>query len=281
MAAMKSTSDCDEPSIFYYDSDYPSEELSVYPENFDDTTIFQGLRYDVSLYREIARRTGGPILELCCGTGRVAIPLAKCGLSVVAVDISPAMLQRFRGNLERQIDEVASRITLHQQDVTKLTLEERSFPLAIIAFNSLLVVGGFAEQELVLRRVAEHLKLGGLLTLDIVNPLRLKIDGDPVPKPFFTRRNTNNGNTYSRFAMHGAFDVDQRQQLYGWYDEVSADSIVRRSFYSMYWRPIFRFEIELMLRNAGLTIDTIHGGHRGEPFTMDSPRMFIEARRAS
>lgn len=174
MAAM----DRDEPSVLYYDSDYPSEEHSIYPENFDGTTIFQGLRYDVARYKEVACRIRGPILELCCGTGRVAIPLAKCGLDVVAVDVSAAMLRRFHGNLERQTDEIASRITLHRQDVTKLALQEREFSLVIIAFNSLLLVGGFAQQKLALQRLAEHLKVGGLLALDIVNPLSLKIDGD-------------------------------------------------------------------------------------------------------
>ena len=70
----------------YYDGDFPSEHYGKYPENFDAKTIYQGLKFDVARYIEIARDVGGPVLELCCGTGRVALPLAAAGLDVVGVD---------------------------------------------------------------------------------------------------------------------------------------------------------------------------------------------------
>ncbi|HSE40124.1 MAG TPA: hypothetical protein VLH08_05110, partial [Acidobacteriota bacterium] len=93
----------------------------------------------------------------------------------------------------------------------------------------------------------------------------------------FTRKNRITGNTYTRFAMMGAFDADQKQRLYGWYDEIFPDGTVKRQHYSLFWRPIFRFEIELMLRDAGFELISIEGGHRKEPFTAQSPRMFIVA----
>ena len=43
---------------------------------------------DVPFYEDLARRTGGPVLELGCGTGRVVWPLAEAGLHVVGLDIS-------------------------------------------------------------------------------------------------------------------------------------------------------------------------------------------------
>ena len=52
---------------------------------------------DLDLYLALAARTGGPILELGCGTGRVAVPLAAAGHEVTAVDIDPAMLEAPRG----------------------------------------------------------------------------------------------------------------------------------------------------------------------------------------
>ena len=51
---------------------------------------------DLDLYVALARRTGGPILELGVGTGRVAVPLAEAGYEVTGVDIDPAMLARAR-----------------------------------------------------------------------------------------------------------------------------------------------------------------------------------------
>jgi ubiquinone/menaquinone biosynthesis C-methylase UbiE len=276
---MNADADLSNSSVYYYDGDYPSPELSLFPENFDEVTKFQGLAFDVVRYREIASEEGGPVLELCCGTGRVAIPLAREGLSVTGVDISSGMLEQFAVNLKREEAAVAARIKTVRQDITSLALEENSFRLAIMAFNSLLCITDFAAQREALRAVSAHLTRGGLLVIDIVNPLNLKLQGDTLPRPFFTRKNPHNGNTYTRFAMMDAFDENHRQRLHGWYDEIDMEGRVRRQHYSMYWRPIFRFEIELMLKEAGFEIVQIEGGHMKEPYTAQSPRMFIRARK--
>ena len=269
----------DDASIHYYDSDYPSSDHGLYPENFDEVTKYQGLAFDVARYQEIAAEVGEPILELCCGTGRVAIPLARAGFQVVGVDASAAMLQQFKAKLAREDHSLTARIELIKQDITALSLGEREFPLAIIAFNSFLCITDFEAQCRALHAVAKHLTQGGTLVLDVVNPLNLKLQGDPLPKPFFTRRSSESGNTYTRFAMLGAFDENQKQRLHGWYDEVAADGSVKRRFYSVYWRPVFRFEVELMLKQAGFEIVKVEGGHQKEPFTAQSPKIFIQARK--
>ena len=51
---------------------------------------------DLDLYRALATRTGGPILELMAGSGRLAVPLAAAGYEVVAVDLDAAMVARAR-----------------------------------------------------------------------------------------------------------------------------------------------------------------------------------------
>jgi ubiquinone/menaquinone biosynthesis C-methylase UbiE len=261
----------------YYDADYPSEGHGRFPENFDETTRYQGLMHDVARYREIVRDRPGPVLELCCGTGRVAIPLANDGHQVTGVDISTELLRQLRANVDRIDATLLSRLTLVEANVTELDLPKRSFRTAIIAFNSLLCIADFDAQRRVLSRVCEHLSDDGVLVLDIVNPLRLAIQGDPVPKPFFTRREPHSGNRYTRFAMVDALDERHVQRLHGWYDETLADGTVRRSAYATTWRPIHRYEIQLMLEEAGLSLVSIEGGHLRERFTAQSPRMFIQA----
>lgn len=266
-------------SFEYYDGDYPSQDHGPFPENFDETTKFQGLAFDVSRYKEIASEQGGPILELCCGTGRVAIPLAQEGFEVTGVDISENFLGQFRAKLERQDADLRRQITLVQQDICQLSIERKDFKLAVLAFNSLLCIPSFSDQIKALKSTFKHLAPGGMLVLDVVNPFKLKIDGDPNPKPFFTRKNPHTGNIYTRFAMMDAFDEQQRQRLYGWYDEVEPVGTVRRKCYSLYWRPIFRFELELMLKEAGCQIIKVEGGHLKESFTAQSPRMFVQAKK--
>jgi SAM-dependent methyltransferase len=272
--------DADSATNHYYDGDFPAERFCRFRENFDATTHYQGLRYDVPRYVEIAKQTGGPVLEACCGTGRVALPLAEAGFEVTGVDYSPELLRQFRAKLGPEPEALARRIGIVEQDITRLDLERRDYPLAILAFNSLLCLDEFGQQCLALEALAAHMRQDGLLLIDIVNPLQLPADGDPTPRPFFTRRNPHTGQVYTRFAALGPFDSVQRQELYGWYDEIAGDGIVKRRQYSVTWRPIFRYEMQMMLERAGLHIAKLEGGHQGETYTAASPRMFIHARRA-
>jgi SAM-dependent methyltransferase len=269
----------DHPSVHYYDSDYPSPFDKRFPENFDSITDYQGLAFDIDRYRELVSEFGGPVIELCCGTGRVAIPLARDGFRITGIDFSSAMLQKFRQSLESEDQNVRDRTRLIEQDLTKLLPAEEAYQTAILAFNSLLCIPDFEGQCAALRAISNQLVPSGKLLIDIVNPLQLKIQGNAVPTPFFTRKNTNTGNVYTRFAMMGPFNADQKQELYGWYDEILPDGSVKRLHYSLYWRPIFRFEIELMLRDAGFQLLRIEGGHRKEPYTAQSPRMFLIAEK--
>jgi SAM-dependent methyltransferase len=269
----------DDPVIGFYDSDYPSATHNPCPENFDDVTDFQGIRHDVARYESLAEGIEGDVLELCCGTGRIALPLAARGHRVTAVDVSTGMLEGLRSNMQRWPRDVGERVHLVQQDVCQLDLARRDYALCIIGFNSLLLVLGLEDQRVVLDRVAQHLRPGGDLLIDVLNPLQLELGGSLQPKPFFTRTHTVTGQRYTRFAMADPLDERQCQRLHGWYDEIGPDRQVRRTHYSMRWRPIFRFELELMLETAGFTITSIEGGHRNEPFRADSPRLFTRARK--
>src|SRR5438874_8380246 len=59
---------------------------------------------DLELYSSLAEQTGGPILDVGCGTGRVMLHLAMEGYHVDGVDTSSAMLERGRRKLKNRID---------------------------------------------------------------------------------------------------------------------------------------------------------------------------------
>jgi SAM-dependent methyltransferase len=276
---MNATLSDDHPSIQYYESDYPSRDAKLYPENFDETVALQGLADDVERFKDLASEAGWPILELCCGSGRVTIPLARAGFDVTGVDISRGMLELLNARLVEETPSVRQRVTAVHQDVTCLDLERRDFALVIVPFNSLLCITDFAGQCAVLRAAARHLGPGGLIVLDLINPLILPLAGDEQPRPFLHRRNTRTGNPYTRFAAVGPMDGEQKQRLYGWYDEIFPDGTLHRTSYEMFWRPIFRYEIELMLDREGFDIVSVEGGHRREPFTASSRKLFVVARK--
>lgn len=269
----------DHVSLHYYDSDYPSNEFGKYPENFDATTELQGLMHDVPKYRELAKRLPGPVLELCCGTGRVSIPLAKDGHRVTGLDISKAYLARFAENLATQTARTQQNVTLVKADAASFQLAE-NFGLIIMAFNSLNCIPDLERQRLALRRASEHLLPEGRLVIDAINPHVIPADGDQTPKPFFTRRNVHTGCWYTRFAMSSPWDADQRQHLYGWYDEERDDGSIQRRRYDVLWRPVHRFELQLMLEEAGLRVESLESGHRGEPYVPGGRKLFVVARHA-
>lgn len=262
----------------YYDSDFPSRDHGRYPENFDAVVEYQGLAHDVPRYLELAAAAQGPVLEAFCGTGRVAIPLARAGFDVTGLDLSAALLGQLEDNLARA-PEARPRLKLLRADVRE-PVAGGPYALAIVAFNSLACIPDFAGQRAALASLARALAPGGRLAVDTVNPWRLPVDGDPTPKPFFTRRHPRSGLSYTRFAAMSAFDAEGRQRLHGWYDQLDERGAVTRRHYAVTWRPLGRHELQLMLEAAGLAIESLEGGHRGEPFTAESPRMFVVARRA-
>ncbi|MFI5370967.1 MAG: class I SAM-dependent methyltransferase [Candidatus Eisenbacteria bacterium] len=265
------------PILEYYDSDFPSRDLGRFPENFDAVVEYQGLAHDVPRYLELAHETGGPVLEPFCGTGRVAIPLARAGFDVTALDLSRPLLGQLDERLEL-IPEARPHLHIVESDV-RGPIPGGPYSLIIIAFNSLTCIADFAGQREAIRSLADALAPEGRLVIDTVNPWRLPVEGDPTPKPFFTRRHPRTGLSYTRFAAMSGFDAEGRQRLHGWYDQLDENGHVSRRHYAVTWRPIARHELQLMLETAGLSMASLEGGHRREPFTAQSPRLFVQARR--
>ena len=77
-----------------------------------------------AFYRDLARQTGGPILELACGTGRLTIPPARDGHEVVGLDLSLAMLNAAKAKAAKV------KISFVQGDMRNFDLQRR-FPLIV------------------------------------------------------------------------------------------------------------------------------------------------------
>jgi ubiquinone/menaquinone biosynthesis C-methylase UbiE len=73
---------------------------------------------DVAFYGYLARGSGGGVLELACGTGRIALALAEAGLDVTGVDISEGMLSVARRKAVARPPSVQQRLVLIQQDMS-------------------------------------------------------------------------------------------------------------------------------------------------------------------
>lgn len=106
------------------------------------------------------------VLEFGIGTGRVALPLSRRGLTVSGVDISAGMLERLRGKSG------AEALELYEGDIGTLDVPG-TFDLVLCVFNTLYAVPTQAGQIAVLRNAARHLRLGGHLILENSSPLMM------------------------------------------------------------------------------------------------------------
>ncbi len=127
---------------------------------------------DIPFYLEYASRVQGPVLELACGTGRVAIPITAAGHEVWGVDLSDPMLDRFRSKLAVLPSEVRERVHLLQSDMSDFNLE-RKFALIIIAFRSFQALTGAEKQKQCLARVREHLADDGIFIINVFRPFAM------------------------------------------------------------------------------------------------------------
>lgn len=120
---------------------------------------------DISFYVEEAQRSGGPVLELGVGTGRIAVPTAQAGLRVVGVDSSQGMLELARSYAE----EAGVSLELHVGDFREPPVEG-PFALVTIPFRSILHMRSDADRRQVIAAVKRLLRPEGRFVFDVFSP---------------------------------------------------------------------------------------------------------------
>ena len=124
---------------------------------------------DAHFYVDLARETGGPVLEIGCGTGRVLLPTARAGIEIHGLDNSRPMLDVLRENAAREGADVQNRITLHTGDMRDFSLG-RNFSLVTIPFRPMQHMFNVADQVSALKSAAAHVAKGGILAFDVFYP---------------------------------------------------------------------------------------------------------------
>jgi SAM-dependent methyltransferase len=130
-----------------------------------------GVVEDVEFYVEEALAAGGPVVELACGTGRIAVPVAKAGVRVIGVDGSPRMLEVAAEYAAREGVELDLRLG----DMREPPVDER-VPLVLIPFRSLLHMTTEADRLRALRAARGFLLPGGRLVFDVFAPSREDVE---------------------------------------------------------------------------------------------------------
>jgi len=131
---------------------------------------------DLPVWRALAGETGGPVLDVGAGTGRVSLDLAAGGVSVVALDADASLLQ----TLERR----AAGLTVETvvADARDFALCRR-FPLVLVPMQTLQLLGGPSGRSAFLRRALEHLEPGGLLAAALADAMDCFDEERDLPPP--------------------------------------------------------------------------------------------------
>jgi SAM-dependent methyltransferase len=116
---------------------------------------------DLPLWRELAAATGGPILDLGAGTGRVAVDLATQGHDVVALDSDPELLAVLACR--------EAAVTTVHADARAFSIDAQ-FPLIIAPMSLVQILGGREGRVAMLRSVHAHLAPDGLFAAPISDP---------------------------------------------------------------------------------------------------------------
>ncbi len=122
-------------------------------------------RRDLGFWKQLATRTGGPVLELGSGTGRLTVPLRRHGIPVVGLDRSAEMLRRVAPRARRAR---ANRPPLTRGDVTRLPFADASFRLVMAPYGLLQSLLSDVMLARAIREAWRVLEPGGRFGLDLV-----------------------------------------------------------------------------------------------------------------
>jgi SAM-dependent methyltransferase len=151
------------------------------------------------------RETGGPVLELACGTGRIALVLVERGFDIIGIDISHGMLALARCKAATLPAPLQERLTLVNQDMGALNLGRR-FGLVFVPARSFQHLLTIDLQRRSLESIRRHLEPTGRLALHLFDPrLDLLIDANTAP-PGLSGIHPETGRRYVGEVLQTNFD---------------------------------------------------------------------------
>jgi SAM-dependent methyltransferase len=212
-------------------------------------------------YREEACHAAGPVLELACGTGRLTVPIARDGREIVGLDASPAMLAAARSKAKQAGVRGA---TFVRADMRSFALEGR-FALVIVSCNSLGHLTTNDDLKACFSRIREHLRPGGTVAFDIVNPDVTSLSRSASEGVCLDTVLGCQGITIRETA-----DYDPVTQIRTAQWRVRQGEEPARTLAPLCLRQIFPQELLLLLEAAGLKLVARYGDFDRGPFSGES-----------
>ncbi len=246
---------------------YMQRGLNV--ESYDKSTVEFGRIFpDLPFFLDQAGQTGGAVLELGCGTGRIVWALARAGYDVTGLDISHAMLEQAGRKGASAEDAVRARVRWVRQSMESFDLGF-SYALIYSTFRSFMALTGPETQRSCLESCRRHLRPGGRLILNLFDPrLDLCLPGyRSAPSGGGPWRLPGTGNlVIPEIIEHFNDPVRQvLREVWQFTEVTDAGDIVRSEREALEMRWTYRYEMRYLLELCGFEIIAEYSDFTGSP----------------
>lgn len=239
--------------------------------------IHTGLPGEAEFYVSQAVRVGGRALELGCGTGRIAIPIAMCGIDVTGLDNSEPMLEICRDKIEA-VGKTPGTLELVCADMTDFSLDTQ-FDYIAMPYRTFMHLLTQDDQRRCLACVHRHLKDGGVFILNVwaATPSAIVPNLGPDDGALeFAGRYTIPGSEDSVLNHHSVSYDEFTQVLVEQHllQEIDGDGAVLRTTTLPLVRTWLTLrEMDNLVRLCGFQVDALFGDFDCTPFSKDSTEM--------
>ena len=239
-----------------------------------------GVEGDVQFYIEEAGKAGSPILEIGCGTGRILLPIAESGVSIVGLDRAPAMLLLLRQKLAKYSSDTQGRVELIEGDMRNFSLSRR-FKLVTIPYRALLHLLTPKDQRQALLCIREHLTDDGHLIFNIFDPSLEIIAAHLAPLGSALKKDSEfiHPDTGHRVIVWDTRQYDPEQQVleqYFIFEELDDEGkVIAKTYSPLTLRYVYRYEMRYLLELCGYKIEALYGDFRRGPFQYGGEQIWV------
>lgn len=235
--------------------------VETYPYMFSPSRI-AAAEEEIEPLLRLVGKSPRTILDLCCGPGRFAIPLARRGFQVTGVDRTAFFLEKAR---ERAAAEGVAIEWVHE-DMRTFARPE-AFDLALSMFTSFGYFDDKDDDLTVLRNIYDSLRPGGVLVMDVVGKEVLASSFEPVR---------------SRKHADGSVVIDRREVLDDWTRVRMEWTIVKGNAVRIFTIDHTVYsgqELKDRLETAGFDDIDLYGSMEGAPYDREAERLIAFGRK--
>jgi len=214
----------------------------------------------------------GNILELGCGTGRMAIPLANAGYDVTGLDLSESMLNVFKAKITDKSD----RITIAHGNMADFSFDKK-FDLIIAPFRAFQALTDDTDIQNCLNCVREHLSDSGKFIVNVFRPYKILDESWCYPETVqWERTDEATGNLIVK--KHWGDRIDTAKQIiypnYA-FEVTSPDGEMQRIVDHLALKYYYCDQLKSLLTNCGFNIAEEFGWYDKSPIESGRELIFI------